>query len=113
MRRMRWWLWGAVVLSLCSFWAGGVAGQAAGDGVVVGKVTNETSGGTIPVGAPVTVQFYSEAEWTSTYTSTLDADGTRVKSNDNVTEGVTVLSEENVTQGQPYPPYLNRENPSS
>jgi len=76
MRRTRWWLWGVVILSLCSFWAGGAAAQATGDGVVTGEVTNGTSGGTIPAGAPVTVQFYSDAEWTSTYTSTLDADGT-------------------------------------
>ena len=76
MRRTRSWLGAAVVLSLCSFWTGGVAAQATGDGVVVGEVTNGTSGGTIPAGAPVALQFFSEAEWTNTYTSTLDADGT-------------------------------------
>jgi hypothetical protein len=77
MRWMRSWSWGAVVVvSLCSLWVGGVAAQATGDGVAIGEVTNGTSGGTIPTGAPVTLQFFSEAEWTNTYTSTLDADGT-------------------------------------
>ena len=76
MRPTRWRSWGAVVASLCIFWVGGVAAQAAGDGVVTGEVTNGTSGGTIPVSAPVTLQFFSAAEWTNTYTATLDLDGT-------------------------------------
>ncbi|MCJ7550505.1 MAG: hypothetical protein MUQ30_12580 [Anaerolineae bacterium] len=76
MRWTRGWVWGAVVLSLCSFSAGGVAAQTTGDVVVIGEVTNGTSGGTIPAGAPVTLQLFGGAEWTNTYTSTLDADGT-------------------------------------
>jgi len=76
MRQMRWSLLGALVLSLSSFWAGDIAAQPNGDVTVIGEVTNGTSGGTIPVGAPITLQFFGEADWTNTYTSTLDADGT-------------------------------------
>lgn len=76
---MRWprcCLLGALVLSLCSLWAGGVAAQATGDVTAIGEVTNGTAGGTVPAGAPVTLRFFNEADWTNTYTSTLDADGT-------------------------------------
>jgi len=71
MRRTKWRLWAAMGPALCAFWVGGVAAQATGDGVVIGTVTNGTSGGTLPAGAPVTLEFFSESEWTNTYTSTL------------------------------------------
>ena len=78
MRRLTrgWLLGGAVALLLCALWTSRVAAQATGDGVVTGSVTNGTPGGTIPGGSPVTLRFFSGAEWTNTYTSTLEAEGT-------------------------------------
>jgi hypothetical protein len=49
--------------------------QGTGGVAVTGQVTNGTPGGTLPVGDPVTLQFYSEGEWTAIYTTTLSADG--------------------------------------
>ena len=50
--------------------------QDAGGISVTGQVTNGTPGGTLPVGDPVTLQFYSQGTWTAIFTTTLSADGT-------------------------------------
>lgn len=67
-----------VLLSLCVILAllpGLALAQGPGGIAVTGQVTNGTPGGTLPVGDPVTLQFYSQGEWTAIYTTTLSADG--------------------------------------
>lgn len=70
MKRAFWFLLVVFVLLPGMALAQGVGGVA-----VTGQVTNGTPGGTIPVGDPVTLQFYSQGEWTAIYTTTLSADG--------------------------------------
>lgn len=50
--------------------------QETGDIAIVGRVTNGTPGGTLPIGEPVTLQFYEGSRWTHIYTTTLAAAGT-------------------------------------
>ena len=71
MKRAVWFL--CVILVLLP---GMALAQGAGGIAVTGQVTNGTPGGTLPVGDPVTLQFYSEGAWTAIYTTTLSADGT-------------------------------------
>ncbi len=70
MKRAFWFLLVVFVLLPGMALAQGVGGVA-----VTGQVTNGTPDGTIPVGDPVTLQFYSQGEWTAIYTTTLSADG--------------------------------------
>jgi hypothetical protein len=71
MKRVRWFI--LVILALLP----GVAlAQSTGGIAVTGSVTNETLGGTLPVGDPVTLQFYSQGEWVAIYTTTLSVGGT-------------------------------------
>lgn len=70
MRRAFWLLCIALVLL-----PGMALAQGTGNVAVVGHVTNGTPGGALPVGAPVTLQFYSAGAWTAIYTTTLAADG--------------------------------------
>lgn len=70
MKRVLWFL--LVVLALLP---GMALAQGTGGVAVTGQVTNGTPGGTLPVGEPVTLQFYSEGAWTSIYTTTLSVDG--------------------------------------
>ena len=46
---------------LCVIGLSGVSAQTGGEVVVNGAVTNHTPGGGIPAGAPVTLQFFSDA----------------------------------------------------
>ena len=71
MKRAVWFLFVTLVLL-----PGVVLAQGAGGMAVTGQVTNGTPGGTLPVGDPVTLQFYSQGEWTAIFTTTLSADGT-------------------------------------
>jgi hypothetical protein len=70
MKRTLWFLLVALVLL-----PGMALAQGTGGVAVTGQVTNGTPGGALPVGDPVTLQFYSEGEWTAIYTTTLSADG--------------------------------------
>jgi hypothetical protein len=71
MRRTLWF-----VLIILALLPGTVLAQETGNIAVTGHVTNGTPGGTLPVGEPVTLQFYNEGAWTAIYTTTLAADGT-------------------------------------
>lgn len=70
----------SVLLSslLCLVVLPGVSAQTEGEAVVRGAVTNNTPGGDLPVDAPVTLQFFEEAVWTSIYTGTVQNDGSFV-----------------------------------
>ncbi|MCU0519508.1 MAG: hypothetical protein MUF84_02285 [Anaerolineae bacterium] len=72
--RQRWLSISALALLVAAVWVGNVAAQGGGDRIV-GTVVNGTPGGTLPVGVPVTLQFFSEGAWTQVYTSTLATDG--------------------------------------
>jgi hypothetical protein len=65
-----------LILLLCSVFIPGVSAQVEDTPMVRGIVVNNTLDGTIPFGAAVTLQFFSESEWTSIYTSTLTTNGT-------------------------------------
>ncbi len=70
MKRAIWFLFVILV------WLPGmVLAQGTGGITVTGQVTNGTPGGALPAGDPVTLQFYSQGEWTAIYTTTLSADG--------------------------------------
>jgi hypothetical protein len=71
MKRTFWFLF--VILALLP---GMAQAQDTGGIAVTGQVTNGTPGGALPVGDPVTLQFYSQGEWTAIFTTTLSADGT-------------------------------------
>ncbi len=78
-RKPRWnrWIWLTCLLFVMSLvWVGGVAAQAPDGATLVGEVINGTPDGMLPVGAAVTLQFFSGDTWTSTYTTTLASDGT-------------------------------------
>ena len=62
------------LLVIALVWTGVAAAQGTG-GSVAGSVINATPGGMVPLGTPVVLQFFSAGEWTSTYTTTLAADG--------------------------------------
>ena len=53
----------------------GVSAQVDGEVEVQGVVTNHSSTGGLPIGDPVTLQFFEEGNWTSIYTGTIQSDG--------------------------------------
>ena len=71
MKRVRWF-----ILVIAVLLPGIVLAQGTGGIAITGSVTNGTPGGALPVGDPVTLQFYSQGEWLAIYTTTLSVDGT-------------------------------------
>ena len=71
MRRVSWFFLAVLVLL-----PGMVLAQSTGGIAITGSVSNGTPGGALPVGDPVTLQFYSQGEWLAIYTTTLSVDGT-------------------------------------
>ena len=68
--------WLALIALVIGLLPAVVLAQGTGDIAIVGRVTNGTPGGPLPVGEPVTLQFFQETHWTAIYTATLAADGT-------------------------------------
>lgn len=62
----------SLLLLLAAGWAPPPQG---GEVVVTGQVTNETPGGTLPAGQPVTLHVLSGMETMETYTTTLSSEG--------------------------------------
>ena len=69
-------LWLSLFLLAMATLPGILLAQAPDTITVTGTVVNETPGGAVPQGAPVSVRFFNAGEWTAVYTTTLAADGT-------------------------------------
>lgn len=76
MKRALWVSGLLLVIATMALLPGVLLAQAMETVTVAGAVTNETPGGAVPQGAPVSVRFFNAGEWTAIYTTPLAADGT-------------------------------------
>lgn len=64
-----------IVVILCFTLISVVRAQSDVEVFIQGTVSHHSPGGILPVGIPVNLQFFSEAQWTSIYTTTVDENG--------------------------------------